>query len=102
MSATPDAMTAFTSGLADIDLDGSGAPHSGEKAATVKSAGATGHDMAATLSGKGGQGRRARDGHAVPGRRAALRPRRRGKLGIVPWMSGLPMESYRHQIAVRR
>ncbi|MFI1252526.1 hypothetical protein ACH4U6_01795 [Streptomyces netropsis] len=61
MSATPDAMTAFTSGLADIDLDGSGAPHGGEEAATVKSAGATGHDVAATLSGKGDQGRRARD-----------------------------------------
>ncbi|MGX7829575.1 class I SAM-dependent methyltransferase [Actinokineospora sp. 24-640] len=24
------------------------------------------------------------------------------KLGVVPWMTGLPMESYRHQVAVRR
>jgi len=23
------------------------------------------------------------------------------RLGVVPWMSGLPMESYRHQVAVR-
>lgn len=53
MSTTPDVMTAFTSGLADLNLDEDGTPRSGEKAAGMKSASATIYDMAATLSGKG-------------------------------------------------
>ncbi|MFE6051653.1 methyltransferase domain-containing protein [Kitasatospora sp. NPDC056446] len=53
MTATPEIMTAFTSGLKDINLDEAGAPRPGQKAAGMKSASATIYDMAATLSGGG-------------------------------------------------
>ncbi|WP_217143025.1 class I SAM-dependent methyltransferase [Streptomyces sp. AC627_RSS907] len=49
----PDVMTAFTAGLADINLDESRAPRSGVKAAGMKSASSSIYDMAATLSGRG-------------------------------------------------
>ncbi|MFD8214457.1 methyltransferase domain-containing protein [Streptomyces sp. NPDC059697] len=49
----PDVMTAFTAGLADINLDESSAPRSGAKAAGMKSASSSIYDMAATLSGRG-------------------------------------------------
>lgn len=53
MSRTPEIMTAFTSGLAEINLDDSDTPRPGGKAAEMKSASATIYDMAATLSGRG-------------------------------------------------
>ncbi|WP_103534492.1 class I SAM-dependent methyltransferase [Streptomyces sp. SM11] len=53
MSSTPDVMTAFTSGLADINLDESGGTRRSANAAGMKSASATIYDMAATLSGQG-------------------------------------------------
>ncbi|BAJ32807.1 MULTISPECIES: class I SAM-dependent methyltransferase [Kitasatospora] len=53
MTATPEIMTAFTSGLADINLDESSTPRQGGKAAGMKKASATIYDMAATLSGGG-------------------------------------------------
>ncbi|MGX1851569.1 class I SAM-dependent methyltransferase [Streptomyces sp. NBC_01456] len=53
MSASPDVMTAFTSGLADINLDESGTARRGANATGMKSASATIYDMAATLSGHG-------------------------------------------------
>ncbi|WP_329110186.1 class I SAM-dependent methyltransferase [Micromonospora sp. NBC_01699] len=49
----PDVMTAFTSGLADINLDESSTPRTGARAAGMKSASASIYDMAATLSGRG-------------------------------------------------
>jgi len=49
----PDVMTAFTAGLADINLDESRAPRSGVEAAGMKSASSSIYDMAATLSGRG-------------------------------------------------
>ncbi|NBE80071.1 class I SAM-dependent methyltransferase [Micromonospora rubida] len=53
MSSTPEIMTAFTSGLAEINLDESTAPRPGAKATEMKSASAVIYDMAATLSGRG-------------------------------------------------
>ncbi|WP_262703204.1 MULTISPECIES: class I SAM-dependent methyltransferase [Streptomyces] len=49
----PDVVTAFTSGIEDINLDESGTPQAEKKAATFKSASSSIYDLAAGMSAKG-------------------------------------------------